>query len=242
MHLSTRITAFTLLVLLATASAQAAELKWQATPLYGTVNLSAGFTPDPNVTTIKAGGTTDAASAVGGDCRGFVNAEAPDVDLNYSAGGHSLYIYATSSADTTLVVFDANGRWHCNDDYSSESGTNPGIHFSNPPSGNYNIWVGTYDNSGNTPDANVAISELGMEWSTSTKSAASSAPSGNRSSQDSSDINWGDDSSQWSHDGECDDPRFEGPGAHHYNIEADRFHDATDCRTLYEQGQLHMVE
>jgi hypothetical protein len=71
---------------------------------------------------------------------------------------------------------------------------------------------------------------------------SSPAPSRNNATQGSAGINWGDDSSQWSNDGECDDPRFEGPGAHPTNLEADRFRDATDCRTLYEQGRIHMVE
>jgi len=53
-----------------------------------------------------------------------------------------------------------------------------------------------------------------------------------------SDIDFGDDSSVWANDGECDDPRFQGPGTHSILLEEDRGADATDCRTLYEAGQI----
>lgn len=216
------------------SATQANELDWMATPLYGSVTLSAGFPSDPHVTQIKAGGDTSAARAVGGDCLGYVNAAAPDINLDYEAGFLPLYIYATADVDTTLVVFDPNGNWLCNDDFSSESGVNPGIRLNNPPSGNYNIWVGTYRDTNETPDATVQFSELRPNWSSATQSASSS------DTRDSSGIRWGDDSSRWANDGECDDPRFGGPGAHHNNLESDRYRDATDCRTLYEQGRIHL--
>lgn len=60
---------------------------------------------------------------------------------------------------------------------------------------------------------------------------------GNRAAQD---IEWGDDSSQWANDGECDDPRFEGPGASPIMLDEDLKHDATDCRELYEAGRIQL--
>lgn len=53
-------------------------------------------------------------------------------------------------------------------------------------------------------------------------------------------INFGDDSSQWSNDGECDDPRFSGPGSAQQLVEADRERDATDCRALFEAGEIQL--
>jgi hypothetical protein len=47
-------------------------------------------------------------------------------------------------------------------------------------------------------------------------------------------IQFGDDSSEWSFDGECDDPRFEGRGMASALLDEDRFRDATDCRKLLE--------
>ncbi|MGD2166498.1 MAG: caspase family protein [Gammaproteobacteria bacterium] len=52
---------------------------------------------------------------------------------------------------------------------------------------------------------------------------------------------FGDDSSMWSEDGECDDPRFVGDGMASVLLDEDRFHDATDCRTLYQSGSIVLV-
>lgn len=51
-------------------------------------------------------------------------------------------------------------------------------------------------------------------------------------------IDWGDDSGKWSNDGECDDPRFSGPGTDSIMMEADRMRDATDCRKLFGEGRI----
>lgn len=55
---------------------------------------------------------------------------------------------------------------------------------------------------------------------------------------DNTPIDFGDDSSQWAHDGECDDPRFSGPGSAAELVEADYFHDASDCRALLAAGRI----
>ncbi len=51
---------------------------------------------------------------------------------------------------------------------------------------------------------------------------------------------FGDDSSEWARDGECDDPRFEGEGSAETLVDADAFHDATDCRTLLAPGRISL--
>jgi hypothetical protein len=54
-------------------------------------------------------------------------------------------------------------------------------------------------------------------------------------------IIWGDDSSRYSKDGECDDKRFAGPGMTDTPLlDSDVKHDATDCRAAFEQGRLHL--
>lgn len=50
--------------------------------------------------------------------------------------------------------------------------------------------------------------------------------------------NFGDDSSQWAKDGECDDPRFQGEGSAETLLDADSGHDATDCRKLFGAGRI----
>lgn len=52
-------------------------------------------------------------------------------------------------------------------------------------------------------------------------------------------IDFGDDSSRFAKDGECDDMRFSGAGMTETTlIDSDIRHDATDCRTAYNQGRL----
>jgi len=125
-----------------------------AQPLYGTANLGAGFSPDPHVTSIDAGGS-DQNPISGSGCAGYINAERPDLDLNYSSGSFKLFIYAQSSSDTTLLVNLPDGSWVCSDD---AMGRNPVVALDNPPSGNYNIWVGTYA-AGSPQNATILISE-----------------------------------------------------------------------------------
>lgn len=49
---------------------------------------------------------------------------------------------------------------------------------------------------------------------------------------------FGDDSSSWANDGECDDPRFEGAGSAGALLDDDRAHDASDCKKLFDQGRV----
>ena len=49
---------------------------------------------------------------------------------------------------------------------------------------------------------------------------------------------FGDDDGEYAHDGECDDPWFEGQGVDLILLAEDRGHDASDCRTLFEQGRI----
>src|SRR5690606_18124083 len=49
-------------------------------------------------------------------------------------------------------------------------------------------------------------------------------------------IDFGDDSSPWAKDGECDDPRFEGSGVADEVVDADLLKDATDCSAAFDAG------
>lgn len=126
-----------------------------AQPLYGTLNLSAGFNPDPQIVNVQAGGS--APNPISGTgCAGYINASQPDIDLNYSAGSYPLYIYVRASSDTTLLVNLPDGSWVCSDD---ASGRDPVVHLAQPQSGNYNVWVGTYS-AGTTQQAGIYLSEV----------------------------------------------------------------------------------
>ncbi len=142
--------------LLAVVAIPASAQDPNADPNYTTVNLRAGFTPDPRVVPLQAGGDI-AASEAASSCAGFIT-DSPDVRLVYSAGSLPLIISVASGADTTLVVNGPDGRWYCDDD-GGVNGMNPQVRFNHPASGRYEIWVGTYGRAA-LRDARLNISEL----------------------------------------------------------------------------------
>jgi hypothetical protein len=108
-------------------------------PTYGTINNLVTTHTDTIAVRVMAGGDID-ARRLGGNCVGMI-ANPPDVRLNYRAGRSALVITARSFADTTLIVNLPNGQWLCNDDLE---GLNPGLVLNDAPSGQYDIWVGTF--------------------------------------------------------------------------------------------------
>lgn len=124
-------------------------------PSYGSIALAAGFLPDPHQVAIAAGGVYEASTTVDSACRGWI-AEAPDYRLSFTASTNPLLtISATSADDTTLVINDPGGNWHCNDD---SDGLNPAVAFEQPLSGQYDIWIGTYS-EGDLFQSTLSISE-----------------------------------------------------------------------------------
>jgi hypothetical protein len=53
-------------------------------------------------------------------------------------------------------------------------------------------------------------------------------------------IRYGNNSSEWARDGECDDARFEGPGSSHVVLSEDIGKDARDCKALCEAGRISL--
>ncbi|WP_203291356.1 hypothetical protein [Maricaulis parjimensis] len=146
------------LVSVAAVSVPAMAQDYSATPSYGSVNLSSGFAPDPYNVQLTSGGVR-AASNISSSCRGWI-ANAPDFSLYYEAGStFDLTIGAVSNSDTTLVINGPSTNWYCDDD--SGEGLNPSITFTNPRSGRYDIWVGSY-REGDYASATLSISELGL--------------------------------------------------------------------------------
>jgi hypothetical protein len=132
---------------LAAATAAGAQ-NYSLNPAFGTVNLQAGFMPDPHTVQMTAGGTIN-ASTISSECRGMI-ADAPDVRLNFTGGRIS--IGARSGEDTTIVVNGPDGSWYCNDDFD---GFDPRVTISG--SGQYDVWVGTYN--GGYSEATVYFTE-----------------------------------------------------------------------------------
>jgi len=138
------------------APAQAQD--YSLDPAYGSYDLVAGFQPDPFIVDVISGGAEDVAAFLGG-CNGYV-ATAPDVRINYTAGGYPL-TFATvgpDGADVTLLINGPDGTWYCNDDVDATT-LNAALTFTSPMSGQYDVWIGTY-NPGENFDAALALSEL----------------------------------------------------------------------------------
>jgi hypothetical protein len=149
--------------LLAAAAASLSTAAWvqpdfSRNPSFGTINLAAGFADDPRVVAVTAGGRLDAAT-LGPNCVGSV-ANSPDVRLNYTSGSLPLIISVASDADTTLVVNGPDGQWYCDDD--SGEGNNPSVRFATPGSGQYDIYIGHYQQGSRIP-ARLYISEVSSQ-------------------------------------------------------------------------------
>lgn len=134
-------------------SARADEPDPKLKPTYGSVTLKSGFSPDPFSKTLTAGGRI--ATKLGGVTAHV--ARAPDFRLIYTAGANPLRIFVESKGDATLLVNLPNGSWVANDD--GGVGVNPQLSFAKPPSGQYDIWVGTF--APKNVEAILKISELG---------------------------------------------------------------------------------
>lgn len=109
---------------------------------FGRQTLRGQFMPDPfTVRMVSGGGINVSTLGLAPGCVGFVSRE-PDFILNLEMPANFLRIFFQGEGDTTLVINDAAGRWHCNDD--SYGTFDPTIDFAHPPAGHYDIWVGSY--------------------------------------------------------------------------------------------------
>lgn len=118
-----------------------ASMNYSDSPTYGSHDLEAGFNPDPYVVYVTSGGEVDVNGDIGSGCYGYA-AESPDFTLYWDGWGELGFLfYADDGSDTTLIINDSNGDWHCSDDYD---GLNPGVVFNDADSGTYDIWIGSY--------------------------------------------------------------------------------------------------
>ncbi|WP_439632591.1 hypothetical protein [Glycocaulis sp.] len=125
-------------------------------PAGTTLSLRAGFRNDPASIEIAQGGDVR-LGPLGTRCVGF-GSEAPSARLTYRAGRYQLYISTESDRDGTIAVLAPDGSWHCDDD--SAGNLDPGVTFSEPQSGDYLIWAGTFSQIGGQT-ATLHVSEIG---------------------------------------------------------------------------------
>lgn len=138
---------------------------------YGSVRLATGFTPDPHQVTVTSGGSLDVrAMNLGSGCVGYATSQ-PDFILHVSGNSSMLRFYNIGNGDTGLVINDANGRWHCNDD--SYGGTDPTVTIHDAPQGQYDVWVTSYRSNENI-SSTLYITELDYNPGSGTASYTSS--------------------------------------------------------------------
>lgn len=127
---------------------------------FGNVTLSPGFMPDPHSVSVTSGGSLDVrAMNLGSGCVGYATSQ-PDFILHMSGQSGMLRFYVVGDGDTGLVINDGSGRWHCDDD--SHGGLDPEVSIYSPPSGQYDVWVTSYQ-SGESLRGTLYVSELGSE-------------------------------------------------------------------------------
>jgi hypothetical protein len=119
-------------------------LDYEADPLYGLADLQRGFSPDPYIVGVGAGGTFD-TSAVNLACGFTTNAPTFVFSLSGGASEGFLRIYFVPSddgMDTRLIIHTPNQEWICKDNSSNSNGTDPVFDIEYAASGKYAIWVG----------------------------------------------------------------------------------------------------
>ena len=135
-------------------------LDFQEDPTFGSAALSAGFAPDPHTVEMVSGGEVEAAY-LGGECTGYA-AVAPDFRMNWSGIASMLRIFfaADDGGDTTLVINLPDGSWVCNDD--ADGTVDPMVVLRNPPQGQYDVWVGSFDAGAFVPGT-LNVTELDLD-------------------------------------------------------------------------------
>jgi hypothetical protein len=141
-------------------SSSGGALDTRGTPNFGARTIAPGFTPDPMTQAVVSGGRIDISGLnLGAGCTGFATAR-PDFNFTLTGESAFLRIYVNrvqGDKDTTLIVNDADGHWHCNDD--SWGGNNPTVDLSSAGPGLYNVWIGSYE-SGVQAHGTLNVTEL----------------------------------------------------------------------------------
>ena len=118
----------------------------QACPDFTQDGVSISYTSDqlysPKSHKVVAGGNVDLGSCWALPGYGYVMT-APDFTLNFSnnAVGRALEFRLDTDCDSILLVNDANGIWHYDDD--SNGLLDAKLRLSKAANGIYDIWVGT---------------------------------------------------------------------------------------------------
>lgn len=118
---------------------------WQYSGVSNLGGLSGSYLYTPRQWTVVAGGNVDLGSCSAPGF-GYVISQ-PDFEFSFQndQGYGRLEISVQGDCDTVLLVNDANGNWHFNDD--ANGSLQPQVDVYGAPSGTYDVWVGTYNGS-----------------------------------------------------------------------------------------------
>lgn len=109
---------------------------------YLTLDMAAGFALDPFLVSLNGGGEVD-ASTIHSDCVGYIN-DQPVLTANWEGTVDALRVFFYSDSDSTLVIQQPDGSYLCNDDLA-DNVLDPEIAVTQPVTGVYKLWVGSYD-------------------------------------------------------------------------------------------------
>jgi hypothetical protein len=129
-------------LLWAAALAQTDDLTTVEPSAYVTLDLQAGFPLDPFLVSLNGGGEVD-ATTLDEACLGYIN-DQPVLTANWEGAVDELRIFFYSDSDSTLVVRQPNGAYVCGDDFA-ENVLDPEVTLTQPLTGTYKVWVGSYD-------------------------------------------------------------------------------------------------
>jgi serine protease Do len=119
------------------------ELDATLEPTFGETELGIGFSPNPFTVAVTSGADLD-VWMMDINAGGYADS-APTFRLYWSGSTEQLTLsfVATGSGDTTLIILDPEGTYLYNDD--SGGTLNPTVRIYDPPPGEYNIWVASYN-------------------------------------------------------------------------------------------------
>lgn len=104
-------------------------------------SLAGSYLYSPRYYSVIAGGSVDLGSCPQPGIGNVISA--PDFEFSFDNDSDygRLEISVTADCDTVLLIHYGKGQWAFNDD---TNGLSPQVDISNPPSGEYNVWVGTF--------------------------------------------------------------------------------------------------
>jgi hypothetical protein len=135
-------------------------LDYRMNPTYGEITLDDDFGSEVHSIKLTSGGNIN-SSYLGGECTGFVSKE-PDYRLFWNNTQTSnlgiLFTPDDEGEDPTILVNLPDGTWICNDDMGAGL-LLPFALIENPKEGQYDIWVGSFD-EGNYIEGTLVIADM----------------------------------------------------------------------------------